>query len=159
MKKVNTKDVVPEVYYSPKRKFGTIDQNLSIALGRDPASTDLLKRQPFDVAICRVPAGLSVCPFHSHAASWEFYHVISGTGVSRDKDGPTPVGPGDAFIFAPNEPHQLTADAGEDLVVYVVADNPLADSCYYPDSKKWSVHIPKRQLVRSEPLDYFDGEE
>ena len=71
----------------------------------------------------------------------------------------TPIEPGDAFIFKPGEPHQLINDGKEDLVLYIVADNPMGESCHYPDSGKWLVHSPERRLIRSEPLDYFDGEE
>jgi uncharacterized cupin superfamily protein len=158
MHKINTKDITEELWVSPKGKFGTADRNISIALGRDPASTDLAKRQPFDVEICRIPAGKSVCPYHSHSAQWEFYHILSGTGTARDRDGQTPVGPGDAFIYGPGEAHQLTAGS-EDLLMYVVADNPLGEVCYYPDSKKWLVRVPERTIIRSESLDYHDGEE
>jgi hypothetical protein len=42
---------------------------------------------------------------------------------------------------------------------YIVADNPIGGSCYYPDSKKWSVVSPGHRLIRSEPLNYYDGEE
>ena len=38
-------------------------------------------------------------------------------------------------------------------------DNPIGESCYYPDSKKWIVRSPERRLIRSEALDYYDGEE
>jgi hypothetical protein len=41
----------------------------------------------------------------------------------------------------------------------VVADNPIGEHCYYPDSKKWSVRLPERALIRSQPLAYHDGEE
>ena len=47
----------------------------------------------------------------------------------------------------------------EDLVLYVVADNPIGESCYYPDSQKWLVRSPERRLLRGASLDYFDGEE
>jgi len=43
--------------------------------------------------------------------------------------------------------------------MYVVADNPIGESGYYPDSKKWLVRCPERGILRSDPLDYFDGEE
>ena len=43
--------------------------------------------------------------------------------------------------------------------MFVVADNPVGESCYYPDSKKWLVRSPERRLIRSESLDYLDGEE
>ena len=40
-----------------------------------------------------------------------------------------------------------------------IADNPVGESCYYPDSKKWFINAQCRQIVRSDSLDYFDGEE
>ena len=45
------------------------------------------------------------------------------------------------------------------MVLYVVADNPMGESCYYPDSKKWLVRLPENKLIRSGALDYYDGEE
>jgi uncharacterized cupin superfamily protein len=159
MKKINIRDIPEESWSSPKGKYGMADRNISIALGRDPNSTDLLKRHPFDVEICRIPAGKSACPFHSHSAQWEFYHVISGTGAVRDKEGTTPVETGDAFIFEPGNPHQIINDSDDDLVLYIVADNPVGETCYYPDSKKWLVRSPERSIIRSEPIDYHEGEE
>jgi len=80
--------------------------------------------------------------------------VISGQGIVRHKDGGTPIETGDAFIFEPDQPHQLTNDSLEDLVLYVVADNPIGESCSYPDRQKWIVRSPERRLIRSEALDY-----
>jgi uncharacterized cupin superfamily protein len=77
----------------------------------------------------------------------------------RHKDGTTEIESGDAFIFKPDEPHQFINKGSEDLVVYVVADNPIGESVHYPDSNKWLVRSPERRLIRSEGLDYFDGEE
>jgi len=85
--------------------------------------------------------------------------MVSGRGIVRHQDGTTPIETGDAFIFAPNELHQLTNNGAEDLVVLVIADNPIGESAYFADSKKWLVRSPERRLVRSESLDYFDGEE
>ena len=158
MKKVNTHTLAEEVFDSPKGKYGSGDRHVSIALGRERDSTDLMKRQPFDVEICRVPAGKASCPYHSHSAMWEFYQVISGSGSIRDKTGLTSVVPGDAFIFGPGEEHQVIA-GDEDLVLYIVADNPFGEICYYPDSRKWAVRLPTRAIIRSEPLGYYDGEE
>lgn len=159
MRKINTKDMAEDSWTSPKGKFGGFGKEVSIALGSDKKARDAKDRHPFDVEILRVPPGKAAYPYHSHGAQWEFYHVISGQGVARDKDGVTPIETGDAFIYPPGEPHQLTNNGTEDLVVYVVADNPINESCYYPDSKKWIVYFPERRLMRSEPLDYFDGEE
>ena len=159
MIKVNSNSLAWESDVSPKGKFASSCQGISLALGRKPASTDLKERHPFDVEICRIPPGKSACPYHSHSAQWEFYHVISGKGFVRHKDGTTPIEPGDAFLFQPGEPHQLSSDATSELVIYVIADNPVGETCHYPDSGKWLVRSPERKLIRSEALDYFDGEE
>lgn len=109
--------------------------------------------------ILRLAPGQTPYPYHSHSAQWEFYHVISGQGTARDEDGKTPIKAGDAFIYGPGEAHQLINDSSEDLVLYVVADNPIGESGYFPDSKKWLVRSPERRLFRGDALDYFDGEE
>ncbi len=159
MKKVNTNDLAPLKWSSPKDTFSGEGIQVSEALGRKARSTDLRERHPFDVEILRLRPGKLPYPYHSHSAQWEFYHVISGSGAVRHDGGTTPVASGDAFIFEPGQAHQLLNDGSEDLVVYVVADNPIGESCYYPDSAKWSVGSPERAIIRSEPLDYFDGEE
>ena len=159
MNKINIRDIPEELWVSPKGKFAMADKNISLRLGRDPESTDLAKRQPFDVEVCRIPPGACASPYHSHSAQWEFYQVISGTGAVRHEDGRTAVEAGDAFLFGPGHPHQLINDGAADLVVYIVADNPLGESCHYPDSKKWLVRSPERAIIRSAALDYLDGEE
>ncbi len=159
MRKINTKDVAEESWSSPKGKFGGASKEISEALGRKPHSTDLKEQHPFDVEICRIPPGQSAYPYHSHSAQWEFYHVISGKGIVRHKDGTSAIEAGDAFIFEPGQPHQLTNDSSGDPVLYVVADNLIGESCHYPDSGKWMVRSPERRLIRSDSLDYYDGEE
>jgi uncharacterized cupin superfamily protein len=118
-----------------------------------------MERHPFDVEILRVPPGKSAYPYHSHSAQWEFYHVLSGTGIVRHKDGTSAIIAGDAFLFPPGEPHQLSNDSPHNLVLFVIADNPIGESCHYPDSNKWLVRSPERKLIRSEGLEYHDGEE
>lgn len=159
MRKVNTNKLPEVTWSSPKGKFGGAGKQVSEALGRKPLSTDLMERHPFDVEILRLSPGQINCPYHSHSAQWEFYHVISGTGIVRHKDGTTEIIPGDAFLFPPGEPHQLTNNGSQDLIIYVVADNPIGESCYYPDSQKWLVRSPERKLIRSDSLEYYDGEE
>jgi uncharacterized cupin superfamily protein len=159
MRKINTKDIVEVAWSSPKGKFVGAGKEISEALGRVPESTDIKERHPFDVEILRVPAGKTPYPFHSHSAQWEFYHVISGKGLLRHKEGTAVIEAGDAFLFQPGEPHQLINDSSGDLLVYVVADNPIGESCHYPDSGKWLVRSPESRLIRSEPLKYHDGEE
>jgi uncharacterized cupin superfamily protein len=162
MKKVNTNELEELTWSSPKGTFAGSGKQVSEALGRDPKSTDVMLRHPFDVEIARIPPGKRPFPYHSHSHQWEFYHVISGTGYVRHEGGNTPIGPGDAFIFRPGEAHVLANDGNEDLVVYVVADNPFNETCYYPDSNKWTVPLPERHRLRAanrEPLEYYDGEE
>jgi hypothetical protein len=44
----------------------------------------------------------------------------------------------------------------------VIADNPIGESSYFPDSGKWKVNkssAADRVVVKGEETDYFDGEE
>jgi uncharacterized cupin superfamily protein len=159
MRKVNTNDLAEEQWTSPKGKFTGASKGISEALGRKPNSTDLNERHPFDVEILRVPPGKTPYLYHSHSAQWEFYHVISGAGLVRHDRGQTPIVAGDAFIFKPGEPHQIINNSTADLIIYVIADNPIGESCHYPDSGKWLVRSPERRLMRGEALEYYDGEE
>ncbi len=166
MRKVNLKDVPEQERKSPKGKFHKFVKDISIALGREPDSLDLVKRHPFDLALVRIPKGKSFCPYHSHSAESEFYFVVAGRGSVRDKDGSTIVNAGDAFFFQPGEAHQLTNAGDEDFVYYVIADNPRSggstgDSCYYPDSGKWAVVKEglEEVIVKGAEVDYHDGEE
>ncbi len=159
MIKVNTDRLPESSSSSPRGKFSRSNKDVSIALGRNPDSTNLSERHPFDVQICRIPPGKCRCPFHLHSAQWEFFHVLSGAGLVRHQHGLTKIEQGDAFLFRPREPHQLINDGTEDLVLYVVADNPVGEACYYPDSDKWLIELPDGPILRSKSIDYFDGEE
>jgi uncharacterized cupin superfamily protein len=162
MRKVNVNEIKEEPWQSPGGNYAAHFKGISIALGRDPDSLDLAKRHPFDLEWTRVPPGKHNFPFHAHSAAWELYLVVSGKGSVRAKDGTTEVVAGDAFIFGPDEPHQITNPGTEDLIYYVVADNPIGESAYYPDSGKWKVNktsAADRVVIKSHETDYFDGEE
>jgi uncharacterized cupin superfamily protein len=159
MRKVNTKALAEGEWDSPKGTFGRRRIAISEQLGRKPLSSVSMERHPFDVELTRIAPGKKAFPYHLHSAQWEFYHVVSGTGTVRHEGGTTAIEPGDAFLFKPGEAHQLVNDGSEDLIYYCVADNPVGESCHYPDSGKWLVQSPERRLIRSAPLDYFDGEE
>jgi uncharacterized cupin superfamily protein len=161
MYKVNLHDINETERKSPAGQFHKFIKDVSIALGREPQSLDLAKRHPFDLAVVRIPKGKSYCPYHTHSAESELYVVLSGRGIVRDKNGTTDVTAGDAFLFSPGEAHQISSTTNDDLVYYVVADNPRGDACYYPDSGKWAV--PKEgteeAIVKGSEADYYEGEE
>ena len=159
MRIVNTSRMEEFTWSSPKGKFAGAGKEISEALGRKRDSTDLNERHPFDVEILRISPGKTPYPYHSHSAQWELYHVTSGEGVVRHKDVRTRIESGDAFLFRPGEPHQILNDTEADLVIYVVADNPVGESCHYPDSQKWAVESPENRLIRSGAIEYYDGEE
>ncbi len=159
MRIVNTNEVEEFHWTSPKGTFSGAGKQVSEALGRKPGSTDLNERHPFDVEILRLAPGATPYPYHSHSAQWEFYHVISGEGAVRHAGGTTPLKAGDACLFKPGEPHQIRNVGTQEMLVYIVADNPLGESYHYPDSAKWGVNSPERRLLRSEPVNYYDGEE
>ena len=162
MRKVNINAIKEEAWQSPGGKYGVSFKGISEALGHDPNSLNLSKRHPFDLEWNRVPPRKRNFPYHAHSVQWELYLVISGKGSVRHKDGTSEVVIGDAFIFGPDEPHQITNSGDEDLVYYVVADNPIGESAYYPDSGKWKVNRSSsgdRVVVKGKETDYFDGEE
>jgi len=160
MRKINLNQVKEVETKSPKGKYHRFNKDVSVALGRDPRSMDLLRRHPFDLAVTRIPPGAARCPYHAHSAEWELYVVIAGVGKVRHEQGITEVSTGDVFLFGPNEPHQFINDSQEDFIYYVIADNPFGGTCYYPDSKKWIVAQPsERVILKGHEADYFEGEE
>jgi uncharacterized cupin superfamily protein len=162
MRKVNINGIKEEVWQSPGGKYAVSFKGISEALGREPLSLDLSKRHPFDLEWNRVSPGKPNFPYHAHSAQWELYLIVSGEGNVRHKNGTTEVVAGDAFIFGPDEAHQLINSGQEDLVYYVIADNPIGESSYYPDSGKWKVNkssAADRVVIKGRETDYFDGEE
>ncbi len=161
MHKINIAHVPEAERRSPSGKFHSFRQDLSVALGRKPDSLDLSERHPFDLMRGRLPPGASFCPYHAESAQWELYLVLAGRGVVRHPGGRTEVETGDLFLFKPGEAHQLLNESGEDFLYYVVADNPVGDSCYYPDSGKWSVFKEGGPpvIVQGTETDYFEGED
>jgi uncharacterized cupin superfamily protein len=49
-----------------------------------------------------------------------------------------PIATGDAMMCPPREAHQLHNTGTSARVVQIIADNPSADYCHYPDSGKWA---------------------
>jgi uncharacterized cupin superfamily protein len=160
MRKANLADIHEEKSGSPSGKFCTYDKPLNEALGGDYRSTDLMKRWPFAVELTRIPPGARNYPFHEHSNQYEFYIIVSGVGTLRHREGTSKVKPGDFFMCKPGDEHQLINDSKADLTYYCIADNPLSDHAYYPDSGKWLVRVPEsRQIIKGEKVDYYHGED
>ena len=158
MNKIRIDDLPWEEIRSPGGKFHSFYRNISVALGGVRNAGPWAGGHPFDLQLRRLPPGASICPFHSHLAQWELFVVRAGTGTVRAGDGAYPVKPGDVFVNPPGEPHQLTNSGAADLEVFIVADNPPLDACYYPDSDKWALRPPGK-IFRTTEVDYLDGEE
>ncbi|HTZ20439.1 MAG TPA: cupin domain-containing protein [Opitutaceae bacterium] len=157
MRRVRIADLPWEERRSPGGKFGCRYQAISLALGgvRDgwPRTG-----HPFDLVLVRLPPGRAVCPYHSHAAQWEMFMLVSGAGIVRTAGGRQAVTAGDVVLHPPGEAHQILNSGPEDFVFYILADNPPVDVCHYPDSNKWAF-VPSRKVFRLTETDYFEGEE
>lgn len=158
MKKVNQSDIKWAEQRSPNGRFRLFRRHISEALGAPRDAGVAGGGHPFDVELSRLPPGATNFPLHAHAAQWELYLILSGTGALRTGTEETTVQSGDTFICPPGEPHQLKNNGPDDLVYYVIADNPPADVIQYPDSKKWLVK-PQRKCFTMQEVDYFSGEE
>ncbi len=160
MRKINLNSLAERETKSPKGKYHAYMKDVSVALGREPWSQDLTKRHPFDLAVVRVPPGAALCPYHAHSAQWELYVIIAGVGNVRHEAGFSEVSVGDTLLFGPGEAHQILNRGTQELVYYVIADNPFGTSCYYPDSQKWMVGQPsERMILKGQQADYYEGEE
>jgi uncharacterized cupin superfamily protein len=143
---------------SPAGRFHIFRRHISEALGAPRDAGVAGGGHPFDVELSRLPRGATNFPFHAHAAQWELYLVLSGSGELRAGDTVTAVTAGDVFVCPPGEPHQLKNTGTEDLVYYVVADNPPADVINYPDSRKWFIK-PQRKSFHMQETNYYANEE
>ena len=85
---------------------------------------------PFDIEMTKLPPGATNFPFHSHAGQWEVYLVLSGSGELRAGETVAAMAAGDAFVCPPGEAHQIKNTGTDDLLYYVIADNPPADIAY-----------------------------
>ena len=130
---------------------------------KDPKSGPAFRSEPpFEVELVRLPPGAKNFPFHDHAAEWEFYLVISGSGKIRAGKQTRSLKSGDCVMNPPGEPHQIINTGKEDLLYYVIANNSLADFYYYPDSNKWGLWAPHLQdgsSFRQKEVKYYEGEE
>ena len=160
MKKTNVAKLKWQHWKSPKGKYEQYGKGISAALGDKWITGEgwPKKGHPFNLELMRVPPGKAACPFHHHAAQWEMYVILSGTGTARAGKGRHKVKAGDAFIHPPLEAHQLINTGKEDLVFYIIADNPPVDIFHYPDSGKWGFRPPGKFFKMVETPYHHDEE-
>ena len=161
MKRVNQNDLPWIERRSPRGRFHRYFRGISHALQGSAAGPPLPGPAPFDVELVRLPGGATNYPFHSHAAEWECYLILAGSGTLRAGEGRTALAPGDCVMCPPGEAHQIVNDGQGDLLYYVIANNAPADFWHYPDSDKWGFPTPDGEDVyfRRTGVDYFEGEE
>ncbi len=148
-----------EEFSSPKNKFRGFSKELSIALGAKRNTPTGTGGHPFDLELQKLRPGESGCPYHSHAAQWELYLIVSGHATVRAGAETHTFANGDVVLHPPGEAHQITnASTSEELTFLLIADNPPVDYWSYPDSQKWGVRAP-RKFFRMNETDYWDGEE
>lgn len=152
-------DAIPEIpRLSPKGRFGSHCQNISLALGGSRNADVTHGGQPYDLQIRRVTAGAAICPYHSHSMQWELFVFTAGRGIVRTPEGRHEIGPGDIVLHPPGAPHQTLAAPDSALECLIIADNPTEDFLHYPDSNKYGANTFGRYFRLTE-TDYFDGEE
>jgi uncharacterized cupin superfamily protein len=158
MSKINLRDVPETEQRSPTGKFHSFAKNVSLALGGIRNAGVWGGGHPFDFQVRRIPPGAAVCPHHAHLAQWELFVVRRGAGTVRVGDERREVRTGDCFLHLPGEAHQLINTGDGELEVFIVADNPPLDACWYPDSQKWGLR-PPGVFFKMAPVDYFEGED
>lgn len=154
----NLDDIPWEEWQSPKGKFRSAGKQVSAALGAQGRKPLTQGGHPFDLEFGKVPPGATVCPFHWHAAQWEFYVFTTGRGEFRLGEQSFVVEPGDCVMAAPGTPHTFRNIGTADLLYFLVADDPATEFWHYPDSGKWGFNSP-RKIFRAQETGYFDGEE
>ncbi|MDA8344185.1 MAG: cupin domain-containing protein [Thermaerobacter sp.] len=160
--KVNEREVAWDEERSPKGTYESRYREVSRLLTASPRTEVREGRypptRPFEVDLVRIPPHATLCPRHAHSAQWEYYIVLSGSGRMLQDGDAIPMAPGDHLIQPPGWVHTVQNDSEEELLYYVIADNPNGESVYYPDSQKWAFWPPYK-LFRMVETDYLDGEE
>lgn len=153
-------DAIPwEEWASPNRKFHGLSKEFSIALGAKRNTPTGLGGHPFEFELQKLLPGQVGCPFHSHAAEWELFHITRGSAIVRAGAETHTLHAGAVVIHPPGEPHQIrNASPTDELEFLVIADNAPVEYWHYPDSNKWGLRAP-RTFFRTAEAPYYDGEE
>ena len=160
MKRINLNDIAWIERKSPKGRYHKFRRDVARAFRNPKTGPKFSGEAPFEVELVRVPSGAKNFPYHSHAAEWEFYIIISGACKMRVGRKTVTLKPGDCVLNPPGEAHQITNNGKADLLYYVIANNSPLDVWHYPDSKKWGWPLGRGKFFfRKSSVDYYDGEE
>lgn len=159
MEIINEQDVAPMAKTSPKGAFGHSRRHMSLALGGKKDVGVWGGGHPFDVELTTLPAGKQNYPFHAHAAQWEYYIILAGSGRILDNNRQWhALKAGDHVVCPPGEAHLIENDGKVDLLYYVIADHYPSDVTTYPNTGKRNLK-PEFKIVRITEADYYEGEE
>lgn len=141
---------------SPHGKYQLQRQSVSQALGGIKDVGEWGGGHPFDVEFFTIPPGAANFPFHAHAAQWEMFLIVSGSGEVRGAEGRVAVTAGDHILCPPGEPHQIHNTGETDLTYYIVADHPRADIATYPDTPGKLVIKPGLDCCTINEAEYYE---
>ena len=99
MKKTNLRDVSEAEQHSPNKKYHLFRRHISVALGARRDVGPWAGGHPFDIEYTRIPTGASNFPLHQHAAQWESYIFVRGSGEITDGTETVPVQPDDVTFY------------------------------------------------------------
>jgi uncharacterized cupin superfamily protein len=152
-------DSVPWMEWSSTTgKFHGAGKQVSEVLGANLNANLVDGGHPFDLEYGKLLPGKAGCPFHSHSAQWECYYIVSGTGTMRYGDQRRQLRAGDIALHPPGSSHQLINTGDNDLLYYLVADNPTSEFWHYPDSDKYGFK-PGGVIFRKTDAHYDLGED
>lgn len=159
MQIVNPASIPAQQIESPNGKYKLLRQSISQALGGTKDVGTWGGGHPFDVEQVRIAPGAANFPYHAHAAQWEMYLFLSGRGQVRGPENTAEIAAGDHVLFKPGEAHQIINTGPDDLVYYVIADQPMADIATYPDAPgKLAIKPPIRCFTMNEASYYEPGD-
>ena len=100
-----------------------------------------------------------MCPGVASTSPWSFEirHYNSDDLLRQSEDGQRDVRAVTGTYLRKVNIRDVSEESWSSL--FVVADEPIGDSCHFPDSGEWLVRSPKRRLIRSNSPEYYDGEE